>query len=44
MYTYEPDCETEDTDYNIYDPEGTVICWVPTKDQAQALISHLNRE
>lgn len=43
MYTYELD-SVDGNEYCIYNPDGDYICFVTTKSEAQALISHLNRE
>lgn len=45
-YTYEKEVsfDTNITRYNIFDPDGIEICSVATLYEAQALISHLNRE
>ena len=44
MYTAEEDKE-EDYDspgWSILDPDGDWICTVPTRGQAETLLSHLN--
>jgi len=46
MYTAEP-CENDDLgepgDWVILDSDGDWICTVGSEDQAEALMSHLNR-
>lgn len=45
MYTYEYDKSTfQEEYYSIYDPNHRYICSVSYEEDAQALISHLNRE
>jgi hypothetical protein len=43
MYTYES-IKFEEEYYSIYDPNHVYICSVDYEEDAQALISHLNRE
>ena len=45
-YTYEKvlSFDTNIARYNILDPDGILICSVATLYEAQALISHLDRE
>lgn len=41
MYTYEEHAFSKRC--HIIDPQGFIICNVDDKDQAEALLSHLNR-
>lgn len=44
MYTYCKNRETKYKGYDILDPDNIVICWVVSKTEAEALLSHLNRK
>lgn len=43
MYTYEETHDDVETFHSIYGPDGEHICDVDSKEQAEALLSHLNR-
>lgn len=43
MYTYEKAYDGRITIWSILDPDGVFICNVDDEDQAQALLTHLNR-
>ncbi len=43
MYTYEEDNDGHKVTHSIIDPDGLFLCNVESKQQAEALLSHLNR-